>query len=238
MAGVARTRPDGMRPASWDAAPVAAGGRHRRAATWILVPGLLVLLALAAAALLAGGAPRMPPITSRPVTGVDFDVVARVADVAEMDADRVFGRPRPVADSAAVDAAARDVAAVVDGYLDAVFVAPDRGSSRQAVTGLLSRRARDAARPADLAGLGVVDLAVRRVDPEPVTMTLRMVTSDGDVVLVAARYDVRATIVTGDGASGPLRQRADMVFVHEGGRWRADVVAADLTLPDGGTGGS
>ena len=86
-------------------------------------------------------------------------------------------------------------------------------------------------RDADRSGLGVVDMAVREVAPQPVRLTVHMVTSDGEVVLAAVRYDARARIVTADGVSGDLHQRARMVFVPHGRGWRADVVEADLTLP-------
>jgi hypothetical protein len=116
-------------------------------------------------------------------------------------------------------------------YLDAAFVAPGTRFTDQPLPALLSGRALAVSRDADRAGLGVVDVAVREVEPQPVRLTAHVVTSDGEVVLAAVRYDARARIVTADGVSGDLHQRARMVFVPHGDGWRADVVEADLTLP-------
>jgi hypothetical protein len=230
MAGSTRERPERTRPASWDAAPVAAGS-HRRRWRWILVPALLVVLALGAAVLLLSDG-TLPS----PASAATFDVTVRVTDVAPMDDDGVFGRQPPVADDGVVDAAAGDIAAVVAGYLDATFVSPETRFSDHPLPALLSSRALAFSRGADRAGLGVVDVAVRGVDPQPVRLTARMVTSGGEVVLAAVRYDARARLVTADGASGLLHQRARMVFVPDDGGWRADVVEADLTLPTTGEG--
>lgn len=229
MVGSTRERPDSTAPGSWDTVPVAVG-RHRRP-WWLLAPALLVVLALAAAALLVSDGRVRPPASAPPVSTRTFDVTVRVADVTTMDNDGVFGRQPPVADDAVVDAAAHDIGGVVAGYLDAVFVTPQTRFTDQPLAALLSGRALEASRAADRAGLGVVDVAVREVEPEPVRLTARMVTSGGDVVLVAVRYDARAQLVTTDGVSGPLHQRARIVFVPGEDGWRADVVEADLTLP-------
>ena len=235
MAGSTRERPERSRPASWDAAPVAAGS-HRRRWRWILVPALLVVLALGAAVLLLSDGTLPSPASAPPASAATFDVTVRVTDVAPMDDDGVFGRQPPVADDGVVDAAAGDIAAVVAGYLDAAFVSPETRFSDHPLPALLSSRALAFSRGADRAGLGVVDVAVRGVDPQPVRLTARMVTSGGEVVLAAVRYDARARLVTADGASGLLHQRARMVFVPDDGGWRADVVEADLTLPTTGEG--
>ncbi|HSJ46086.1 MAG TPA: hypothetical protein VK923_15540 [Euzebyales bacterium] len=200
---------------------------------WILAPGLLVVLVLAAAVLLLsdGEVRRLVPV---PLTSTTtFDVTVHVADVVEMDNDGVFGRRPPVADDAVVDAAARDIATVVTRYLDAEFVATETRFTDDPLPALLSDRALAVSRSTDRAGLGVVDVAVREVEPQQVRLTARMVTSGGEVVLAAVRYDARARLVTADGASDELHQRARMAFVSQGSGWRADVVEADLTLPTG-----
>lgn len=232
MAGSTRERTERTRTA-WDAAPVATGS-HGPRWPWILAPALLLVLVLAAAALLLsnGEVRRLVPASLTPAT--TFDVTVRVAHVVEMDNDRVFGQRPTVADDAVVDAAARDIAAVVTRYLDAAFTAPATRFTDQPLPALLSHRALAGSRDADRAGLGVLDVAVREVEPQPVRLTTHMVTSDGAVVLVAVRYDAHARLVTADGASGDLHQRARMVFVPQGSSWRADVVEADLTLPTTG----
>ena len=45
------------------------------------------------------------------------------------------------------------------------------------------------------------------------------------------RYDARAQVVTDDGATVPLHQRATMVFVPKDGGWRAEAVDTALELP-------
>jgi hypothetical protein len=235
MAGSTRQRPERTPTASWDATPVATD-RHRRPWLWVMVPALLVVLALAAAVLLlSDGAPR-PLLPAPPVRVTTFDLTVRVTDVAEMDDDRVFARQPPVADDAVVDVAAREIAAVVTRYLDAAFVTPETRFSDQPLPALLSDDALAVSRGADRAGLGVVDQAVRDVEPQPVQVTARMVTDDGEVALVAVRYDARARLVTADGVSGQLHQRARMVFVPRDEGWRADVVDVDLTVPTSGEG--
>jgi hypothetical protein len=193
----------------------------------------VALVALAAVVALSGdGALRRaeePPVHAA-VDGA-FDVTVRVTEVMPMDDDAVFGRRPVVAGDSAVEAAARDIAGVVARYLDTAFVAPGTRFSDQSLRVLLDRRALAAARAADRRGLGVVDVAVRDVEPRPVRVSARLVTDGGEVVLAAVRYDALAELVTTDGASGPLHQRARLVLVPARGGWRADVVDAELRLP-------
>lgn len=233
MTGATRERSHTTRPASWDSAPVAAGGR-RGGTAWILVAGLLVALAALAAVVALSGDRALRRAQEPPVPAAAdgaFDVTVRVTDVVPMDDDAVFGRPPAVAGDTAVDAAARDIAGVVARYPDTAFVAPGTRFSDQSLRVLLDPRALAAARATDRRGLGVVDVAVRDVEPRPVRVGARLVTDGGEVVLAAVRYDARAELVTTDGASGPLHQRARMVLVRERGGWRADVVEAELSLP-------
>jgi hypothetical protein len=95
----------------------------------------------------------------------------------------------------------------------------------------LSRRALDSLSDDDLAGLGVLGISVQRVEAEPVTARARVLTSGSEVALVVVRYDAHAQVVTGDGDSARLHQRATMVFVPEDGAWRAEAVSAELDLP-------
>jgi hypothetical protein len=232
MAGTTRERVGSTPPASWGDAPVRTG-RHRRRALWVLPAVLLAVLVAGAWTLLGNpvpGQPGMTPLARAPTS--TFDVTVRVADVAAMDEDPVLGRTPPAADRAAVRAAAQDVATVVRTYLDGMFVSAQTRLTAQPLPGLLSRSALTVIDPADRAGLGAVGGSLRRIEPEPVTIVARVVTDGGAPMLIDARWVARATLETGEGATGPLQQQARMVFVRTGGGWRADVVDATLRLPD------
>ncbi len=222
-------------PGSWDAVPVSVGTHHRRR-SWVV---LVLFLAVVAAAIAVTGnrAVRTTPATSGGVAAPAFDVRVRVTELAAMDNDGLFGRRPAAADAAVVSEATRLVGDVVADYLDAAFVAPDTRFSDQPLVGLLSDRALAAASGGDRAGLGVLDAAVHKVEPAPVTLAVRVVTSGAEVAFVVVRYDARAWVVT-DGGAGLLHQRAQMVFVPAAGGWRADAVDADLTLPVGTEGGN
>jgi hypothetical protein len=188
---------------------------------------LLAVVIAGAWTLFGGPVPRVPGVPPAPrAPNSTFDVTVRVADVAAMDDDRVFGRTPPVADRAAVRAM------VVRAYLDGMFVTERTRLTATSLPGLLSPSALAVIAPEDRAGLGAVGGSLRRIEPEPVTVVARVVTDDGAPALIDARYDARATLETGDGAAGPLQQQARMVFVRTGGRWRADIVDAVLRLPD------
>ncbi len=225
-------------PGGWEAAPVQVGG-HRRWPAWIALVAVVLSVTLVAPVLvrMGGRAVRTAPVPPGAAVAA-FDVRVRVVDVETMDNDRLFGGRPAAADADIVDVAVRDVVDRVATYLDAMFVAPSTRFSQQPLAGLLSDRARRAVARGDQAGLGVLDVAVRRVEPAPVTVTARVVTSGAEVAVVAVRYDATAQLVTTGGASGELRQRARMVFLPDGGGWRADVIDADLTLPVGPGGGA
>ena len=224
MAGVRGERTSGT--TSWAAAPVVSG-RRRRPWPWILV---LLVLAVAGGVMVATQRRPGTDAASAPAAPTPgFEVTVRVADVASMDDNGIFGRRRVAADGRAVDTAARDIARAITDYLDAVFVTADTRFSDAPVASLLGPRARRAAENADLSGLGVVDADVSDVAPEPVVVTARLVTDEGDVVLAAVRYEASAELVMPDGRPGALDQRARMVLVDDGG-WRADVAEADLDV--------
>jgi hypothetical protein len=155
-------------------------------------------------------------------------VVVDVTDVASMDHDGLFGRDAAIPQGA-VDTATQQIAEALDGYLDAQFVTAETRFSDRPLSQLLSQRALDAL--SDLAGLGALGISVRQVQAEPVTAKARMLTSGEDVTLVTVRYDARALVVSDNGASVPLHQRATMVFVREDGGWRAEAIDATLDLP-------
>lgn len=219
----------------WATAPVAVGHHHRR-------PGWMLLLLLVAAATLAfllsrtvptdpsTTAPAPAPNAPQAPASVPFDVTVEVTHVRSMDNDGLFGKGAAVPDGAP-DAAAQQVAEVLQRYLDAAFVLPETRFTDQPLAGLLSPRASAALSQEDLAGLGALDVAVQQARAEPVTATAQVLTSGADAVVVEIRYDARAQVVADDGAEVPLRQRSTMVFVPDGDGWRAEAVDAVLDLP-------
>jgi hypothetical protein len=171
-------------------------------------------------------APATPPL---PVSA-PFDVVLDVVHVGSMDNDELFGRQIAIPDDA-VAAATAQIGRALGRYLDAAFIAPQTRFSERPLAALLNRRALTALSDDDLAGLGALGIAVERVEPQPVTAKARVLTSGSDVAVVTVRYDARAQVVTHDGASVPLRQRATMVFVPDRDGWLVAAVDANLDLP-------
>jgi hypothetical protein len=236
MASRVIERPPTTPPDSWVTAPVTVG-RHRRWLGW--APFVLVVVAVGALALLLG---RQAPTTSLPAqpqpeppephttVSVPFDVAVEVADVATMDNDELFGKDTAIPDRA-VHIATREVDEVLTRYLDAEFVTAQTRFSDGPLADLLSERASDALSEDDRAGLGALELSAQEVQAEPVAATARVLTSGSDVVVVAVRYDARALVVTDNGDTVTLRQRATMVFVPEDGGWRAEAINAVLDLP-------
>lgn len=228
---------------SWASAPVAVG-RHRRrlgrAAVLCCVGVVLLGMALVwhGRAVPAAGPhatgpvarPETGPVTRPDMTSGQFDVTVEVTDVVSIDNDGMFGR-RPSNPDGAVEQATRDVAQVLDRYLDAQFVAADSRFSDRPVQVLLGQDLAARLSNADLSGLGVLDVAVAGADAEPVGATARVLTRGSDAVVVAVRYDARARVLTSAGDTVPLRQRATIVFTSEHGTWRAAAVDATLDLP-------
>jgi len=220
----------------WATAPVAVG-RHRHRAWWgvllvlLVVAGALAFLVGRRAPATSPTAPAGPePVPPRAVISVPFDVTVEISDVASMDNDGLFGQDMVIPEGAAA-AASQQVEQTLQAYLDAEFVSPETRFSQQPLADLLSRRALAALPANDTAGLGALEVSVRQVRAEPVGVTARVLTSGSDAAVVVVRYDARAQVVTDDGDTVPLRQRATMVFVPEGGQWRAEAVNAVLDLP-------
>lgn len=221
---------------SWDTAPVARGRRRRRW-PWVAVVALLVLGVAGFLAQSQRGSPtRTVRAADRGSQGT-FDVDLRVATVTAVDNDLVFGRHPATTDATLVRPAVRQIEEVIGGYLDGVFVAAPTRFSDGALRDLLQPDAVASATADDLAGLGVLEAAVQAVEPGSATGTAAVLTSDGEEVMVAVRYDARAQVVTADGGTGTLRQRADIVFVPAADGWRAAAAQAELMLPDAAAGG-
>ena len=207
---------------------------------WGALLVLVVVVAAALAFLVGRQAPAISPVAPaepepappQTAASVPFDVAVEVRGVATMDNDGLFGRDTAIPEGAA-DAAAQRVGATVQRYLDAEFVTPGTRFSDRPLSDLLSQRALAALSADALGGLGALDVSVRQVVAAPVTVTARVLTSGPDAVVVVVRYDAHAQVVTEDGDTVPLRQRATMVFVPEDGQWRAEAVDAALDLPLG-----
>jgi hypothetical protein len=221
-------------PDPWSTNPIAAG-RHRR-----LMWGAVVLVAVAAVVFMltrtapsttptAPSNPEPPPAEQIPPS-IPFDVAIEVTDAASMDNDGLFGEKAAVPNGA-VDDAASQIGGVLDRYLDAQFITTETRFSDRPLSELLNERALDALSDDDLAGLGVLGIAVQQVEAEPVTVTARALTSGSDVAVMVVRYDARAQVTTEDGESAQLHQQATMVFVPEDGEWRAEAIDAELDLP-------
>jgi hypothetical protein len=228
-------------PDPWGGAPVTVGHhRHHHRLGWAIML-LLLVAATAIALLLTSTAPTpapAPPSTPAPTVtpaspSVPFDLAMEVADVTAMDDDGLFGLKATIPQGAA-DTATQEITDVLERYLDAEFVTPETRFSAQPLSDLLSRNALDALSDDDLAGLGVLGISVRQVRAERAVSTARVLTSGSDVALVTVRYAATAWVVTDDGASVPLHQRAEMVFVPQDGGWRAEAVDATLELPPAG----
>lgn len=230
-------QPPAATPDPWANAPVAVGHQRRRlgwglVALTLLGATTLVLLLLdrtappTAPSATSSSAPIMPDA----LESVPFDVTVEIAHGASMDNDGLF-EERIAIPGGAIETAGVAVADVLRGYLNAAFVTPETRFSERPVSGLLSRHASAALSADDLAGLGALGISVQRVHAEPVTATAHVLTKGSDAVVVAIRYDARAQLLTEDGESVPLHQRATMVFVPEDGSWRAEAVEASLDLP-------
>jgi hypothetical protein len=216
-------------------AQVAVGRQHRRPGWGLVVLVLIAVVVIAVLLPTAGPSPETssaPPPTAPDVPPpAPFMVTVDVTTVSPLDNDGLFGRDVTAPPDRAVHTAALEVEDAVQTYLNAAFVDADTRFTARPLAGLLAAPALEETHDVDLAGLGAVGIAVERVEAEPVSATARVLTNGGDVAMVQVRYDARAQIVGDDGRSGPLRQRATMLFVPEAGRWRAEAVDAELELP-------
>jgi hypothetical protein len=199
----------------------------------IAVGALALLLFVRQAPSTSPSAPTdIPPAPQEPdiAASVPFDVAVDVAEVASMDNGGLFGGDTAIPQRA-VDSATRQIDDILTTYLDAEFIVAETRFSDDPLDDLLSRRALDALSDDDRAGLGALGLSVQAVQATPVTATARILTSGSDAVVAAVRYDARASIITDDGDTVPLRQRATAIFTRENGRWRVEAMNAVLDVP-------
>ena len=177
--------------------------------------------------------PSPSPSPTAPAELKPFSVTLQKAVDQAMDNGNLYVRPPDLRD-VLVERSARDATAVVERYLNTVFVDPKSRGKDVVLKQLLTERARATLKRSDRAALGIGAPPIVGASRQRASARV-IVAHDGPrVMTMTIKFYVSMNAITEAGRESSVRQEGVFVLVPAGKQWRVDMLDVRLVPPQRG----